>query len=409
MTRAVFSSVSSLRITRSSSGRRPTSDSVAATSPRVDRPSSPTAAAGGLADEFLDTGHCAGRGLHALRGGADEAHRELPGIRRGQQLRAEVDEQRGTARGKYGGDQHHRAGSAQQPGHNALEAAAAACREGLLLRLPGADALVRCGKEPSSQGGNQEHGDAERRDQRDHDRERDAVDQARRQSLHEEHGQEDDARSQRAGDDCTGHLARALGGGRDRVVAKADAAVHGFHDDDGVVDEHPGTEGETAQGDDVDAVVGEGHQEQGREHGHRYGGRDDQRGAGGTQEQRQHAYGEDDARAGGDLQVVQGIGDEAGVVGDLVGVDARQVFVESGQRLVDFLRDTDRVGARLLVDGEAHAFDAVDQHQVVDLGIDHLDGAEVLDAYRLTGGALAARVVDVSHHDRSNIGGGAEP
>ena len=67
---------------------------------------------------------------------------------------------------------------------------------------------------------------------------------------------------------------------------------------------------------------------------HRKG--DDQRGARRAQEQSQHGNRQDHAGASRDLQVVQGVGNQACVVRDLVNVDAGQIFVQAFQRLAHF-------------------------------------------------------------------------
>ena len=156
-------------------------------------------------------------------------------------------------------------------------------------------------------------------------------------------------------------------------------------------------------------MLGEGHEEERGEHRHRHGGGDDQRGAGGAEEKREHGDGEEDAGPGGDLQVVQGVGDEAGVVGDLVHVYAGEVLVQAVERLLHLGGDADGVGAGFLVDGEANALGAVDEHEVVDLGIDQFDRAEILDADGLAGGTLPVGVVEIAHDDLGHILRRAEP
>ena len=192
-------------------------------------------APGGLADEFLDARHRAGRGFDALRRRADQAHGELARIGGGQQFGAEADEQRRGARGEGNRDEDHSAGAAQQARHERFEPLAAAGGDCVRLGLAGADALVRRRQEPAPEGGDQEYGDAEGREERDHHREGDAVDQPGGEALHEEHGQKDDAGGQRACDDGARDLARAFRRGGHVVVAKAHAAVHGLDHDNGVV------------------------------------------------------------------------------------------------------------------------------------------------------------------------------
>ena len=115
-----------------------------------------------------------------------------------------------------------------------------------------------------------------------------------------------------------------------------------------------------------------------------------------------------DTGTGGDLQFVQRIGDQAGIVRDLVNGDAGQVLAEAGQGFAHFGRDAHGVGAGLLVDRQTHAFHAIDQHQMVDLGIHHRHRAEVGHPHRLAGAARRLRIVHVAHHHRRDIVGAAE-
>ena len=91
-------------------------------------------------------------------------------------------------------------------------------------------------------------------------------------------------------------------------------------------------------------------------------------------------------------------------------VDARQILVQALEGLAHFGGDGDGVRAGLLVDGQADSFDAVDQHQVVDLRIDHADFAEVRHPHCLAGAAFRrVRIRDVAHHHVGDVLGAAKP
>ena len=252
----------------------------------------------GLRDQRFDCRRCARRGLHALFRRPHQAHGELPRIRWREQFGAEPEQQRGGDASEQRGDGDHRARAFEQAGDQGFQGGA---ELGLVGREGAALDHRRARQEPGAERRNQKHRHCEGGEQRQHHGEGDAVDQARRQPFHEQHRQEDDARRQGAGDDGASDLASAGGGGLQGRIAGAEAAEHGLDDDDGVVHQHADAERQSAEGDDVQAVVGEVHAEQRGEDGDRHRRGDDQRGAGRAQEEREHQHREHDAGGGGDL------------------------------------------------------------------------------------------------------------
>ena len=222
--------------------------------------------------------------------------------------------------------------------------------------------------------------------------------------MDEQHGQEYDTGGQRAGRDRTGHLPGPFRGGDVGRVAQRQAAVHGLHHHDGVVHQHAGAERQAAEGDDVQAVLGEVHGEQRREDRYRHRRGDDQRGPRRTQEQRQHQHGKHHPGARGELQIIQGVGDELRVVRDLTHLDARQIVPEVHKGVANLGGHGDGVRPRFLVHGNPDTLDAVHQHQVIDLGIGQFDVAEVRDANRL---AAAGVVREVAHDHVGDVIGTA--
>ena len=155
--------------------------------------------------------------------------------------------------------------------------------------------------------------------------------------------------------------------------------------DDRVVHEHAGAEGQSGQGDDVQGVVPESHREQGDEEGDGYGGSDDDGRAEGPQKQDEHDDRERDADQRGVLQVGHRVLDQGGVVVHHRHLDPGQVEFQVLERGPDGARDLDRVRAGLLEHLQADALPAVHAHQVVDLRVGDLDFGDIGYPDRLAG------------------------
>ena len=281
-----------------------------------------------------------------------------------------------------------------------------ACVGGFGCRFTGVGAGpgFRARQEPARQGRNQHHRDGERSGQRRGDGEGDALDQPRGQPLHEEDGQEDDAGGQRRGGDRPRHFARAAGGALGRRHAGPVAPMDALDDDDRVVHQHAGAEGQPGQGDDVERVVPEAHREQGDEEGHGHRGSDDDGRTEGAQEQDQHDDRERDADQRGVLQVGHRVLDQGGVVVHHRHLDPGQVEFQVFERGPDGARDLDRVRAGLLEHLQADALAAVHPHQVVDLGVGDFDLRDVGYPDRLAGLlARGARLRSVPDDDALHV------
>ena len=313
------------------------------------------------------------------------------GVGRRQQLGTEAKQGHDRRAGDQGGDQNYRKRSQQQLGDKRFECDAGAAG----LRLVPSNA-----QKPAAQGGYQHDRHAEGGDEGDGHGERDAVDQAGGEALDEQHRQEYDAGGQRARRDGARDLARAADGRLAGRIARGETAIDGLDHHDGVVDQHSRAKGESAEGDDIEAVGLETHEEERREQRHRHRGRHDQDGAGGSQERRQYCDGEHDAHARGVLEMIQRVDDDAGVVRDFPHVDIRQVVVETAQGVANGRGHADRVGAGLLVDRKPDAFGSVDADEVIDFAVDEFDAAEVRHAHRLLPPGIVAQV---AHDDVADV------
>ena len=181
-----------------------------------------------------------------------------------------------------------------------------------------------------------------------------------RDAGEEEHRQEDDADGERGNQRRDGDLGGAFEDGFAQLVALFEIAFDVLDGDGGVVDQDADGECEATEGHDVDGLADEAENDDGGEDRERDGDGDDEGGAPGAEEEKDHQAGEgggDDAFAN---DSVDGGADEDGLVAD--GRDL-ELFGDGGgdarQQVFDALDDAEGRGGAGLEDGEENAAMAV--------------------------------------------------
>jgi hypothetical protein len=135
-------------------------------------------------------------------------------------------------------------------------------------------------------------------------------------ALDEGDGEEDGDGGEGGGDDGAADLAGAAQGALVWVVALLSAAEDGFEDDDAVVDEHAGAQGEAAERHDVEVDAQEAHGGEGADDAQGDGEADDEGAAGAAEEEVEEEDGQEAAQEGALGDLVDGAADEGGLVAE---------------------------------------------------------------------------------------------
>src|SRR5262249_9097902 len=141
--------------------------------------------------------------------------------------------------------------------------------------------------------------------------------------THEEDGDEDGDERGAHGDDREADFARAHHGGVEGFNSLFQMPNDVFDDDDGVVDDEAGRDGERHEGEIVDAVAAEVHDAESADEGERHGDAGDESGRVVTKEDEDDEDNENNGDDESDLDVVNGGTDRGGAVDDDAEVDGR--------------------------------------------------------------------------------------
>ncbi len=197
-----------------------------------------------------------------------------------------------------------------------------------------------------------EHRDEDRHRQHDGELAEQAADDAAHQQQRDQHGDQRDADR----DDGEADLARALEGGRHRLLAFLDIAADVLQHHDGVVDDEADRDRQRHQRQIVQRVAEHPHQRAGAEQRqwHRHGGDHGRPEA--AQEGEDHHHDQEDGQEQGELDVLHRGADRGGAVGDHLDLDRRRNGGDqAGQCRLDLVDCVDDIGAGLLEDDEEHA------------------------------------------------------
>ena len=193
--------------------------------------------------------------------------------------------------------------------------------------------------------------------------------------VHEEHREEHHDGGDGRHQDRHRHLLRGQQHGLLAFLPGGQVAVDVLQLDDGVVDQPPDAQGQAAQGEDVQRLVGEEEQHEGRDDGERNGDADDGGGAQVHQEDQDDQDGEQAALHGLVLQRRHRRADVLRLVERDVELHVAGHAAQLGDGGADRVDDGDGVGPRLLEHAQVDAALAVDAHdlglvrgQILDLG-----------------------------------------
>lgn len=234
-------------------------------------------------------------------------------------------------------------------------------------------------------------------------------------AVEEDDGEEDGHRGDGRHQHRHGDLAGGVQGRLHRRLAHVQVAKGVFDVDDRVIDQPAHDQGQSAQGHEVQCVAGEVEADYRHQRRQRDGQSDDQGRAHAADEEQHHQRGQHGPQDAFPEQVVDGVANKHGLIGDDVQLEGflqlsalgvllrRQPVDEVGDALLDSLDDFDGVAAGPAQDGDVNRLLpfperlAGDAHQVgLDGGAvrDAADGAEI----NLLPEGIAHRVADLHGH-----------
>src|SRR5690606_3058655 len=191
--------------------------------------------------------------------------------------------------------------------------------------------------------------------QRENDDEGERLEEVTRGRSHEDERQKNYARRQRRRHDGPGDLARTDLCGLDQPATPFFPLPNDvLQDYDGIVHHHPDTESQAAERHLIQRHPPEIEDAERRDHRNGNGEGDDEGGRAIPQEQIQDEDGEQAAPDGRRLHVRDALADERALVADHVDLQVVAFGIDEVDLPLDGIGDGDRVGAALLLDGDAH-------------------------------------------------------
>ena len=192
----------------------------------------------------------------------------------------------------------------------------------------------------------------QRHDGRDEDGQRDddgkLVEQQADHARHEEDGDEHGHQRDGNRNDGETHFLGAHESRLDRFLAHLDMAHDVFQHHDGIVDHQAHGQGDTQQGDIVEAVAKPVQQGQRTEQGNRHGDGGNESGGRAVQEQKDHQHHQDHRQGQGQIDVVDRFADRDGTVIDQADLNGSgQLRLETRQELAHGIDHLHRVRIRL--------------------------------------------------------------
>ena len=236
-------------------------------------------------------------------------------------------------------------------------------------------------EEEGGEDGREGEGDEDGSGVDDEGGQREGREDAADEGGHHGDGEHDDDVGAGGGEDGDGDFGGAVARGGPAVGGGFELGDDVFENDDGVGDEHAGGEADGEEGDDVERLAEDLHEEERDDDGDGHRQADDDGGADVHEEREEDERAEEDGGDDGADGGIDGAADEFRFVEDPLQLHAAGEFAGDGlEALAGFADDLDDVAFGLLGDGEVDAGAAVGEGQLADFFGGLADGADVADA-----------------------------